>query len=158
MQARLDGLAGSLVARVLGQGIALTTRIEAHGVALSARMDTLTARVDAQGVALMAGLDAINGALDSGFGGRYRELVLLAKRRHLSPAEEVLAIPFLSKRSVMSFLTQCEARPLRLGSRACHDAVAEHAWGAEPYSCPLLTAVGVGYLRVRGATVTGIDD
>ena len=49
----------------------------------------------------------------------------------LSPAEEVLAIPYLSKRSVMSFLTQAEALPLRTASRACRDAVAEHAWGKE---------------------------
>ena len=49
----------------------------------------------------------------------------------LSPAEEVLAIPYLSQRSVMSFLTQQDALPLRAASRACRDAVAEHAWGAD---------------------------
>ena len=35
-----------------------------------------------------------------------RELRSLRKRTLLSPAEEVLSIPFLSQRSVMSFLRQ----------------------------------------------------
>ena len=57
-----------------------------------------------------------------------RELRSLRKRKLLSPAEEVLSIPYLSKRSVMSFLRQEEALALRATSRACRDAVAEHAW------------------------------
>jgi hypothetical protein len=60
---------------------------------------------------------------------RYTELVALDQRTLLSPAEEVLAIPYLSQRSVMSLLWQEEALPLRSASRACRDAVAEHAWG-----------------------------
>jgi len=35
--------------------------------------------------------------------------------------------------SVLSFLVQIEARPLRVVSRACCEAVAEHAWGLEPW-------------------------
>ena len=59
---------------------------------------------------------------------RHAELVSLHQRTLLSPAEEVLAIPYLSKRSVMSFLRQEDALSLRTSSRACRDAVAEHAW------------------------------
>ena len=69
---------------------------------------------------------------------RTLELIALAERGVLSPVEEVLAIPYLSERSVMSFLTQEEALPLRAASRACRDAVAEHAWSDfeehEPWS------------------------
>ena len=50
------------------------------------------------------------------------------KRARLSLAEEVLSIPYLSKRSVMSFLRQEDVLGLRAASRACCDAVAEHAW------------------------------
>ena len=60
---------------------------------------------------------------------RYGELVDLDKRTLLSPAEEVLAIPYLSQRSVMSFLYEEDVLGLRAASRACKDAVAEHAWG-----------------------------
>ena len=63
---------------------------------------------------------------------RNLELAALAARTCLSPAEEVLSIPFLYQRSVMSFLTQMEALPLRSASSTCRDAVAEHAWGVEP--------------------------
>ena len=59
---------------------------------------------------------------------RTLELIALAERQVLSPAEEVLAIPYLSQRSVMSFLQQKEALSLRTASRASCDAVAEHAW------------------------------
>ena len=70
---------------------------------------------------------------------RARTLVLiaLAEREVLSPAEEVLAIPYLSKRSIMSFLKQEEALSLRAASRACCEAVAEHAWSDyehDPYA------------------------
>ena len=50
------------------------------------------------------------------------------KRQRLSLVEELLSIPYLSQRSVMSFLRQDEAVALRAASRACRDAVAEHAW------------------------------
>ena len=50
------------------------------------------------------------------------------KRQRLSLAEEVWSIPYLSQRSVMSFLQQDEAVALRAASRACRDAIAEHAW------------------------------
>ena len=46
----------------------------------------------------------------------------------LSDAEEVLAIPYLSERSVMSYLRQDEVLSLRAASRTCREAVAEHAW------------------------------
>ena len=59
---------------------------------------------------------------------RTLDLISLAERELVSPAEEVLAIPYLSQRSVMSFLRQQEALPLRAASRASRDAVAEHAW------------------------------
>ena len=68
---------------------------------------------------------------------RNLELIALAEREVLSLTEEVLAIPYLSQRSVMSFLTQEEARPLRAASRTCCEAVAEHAWSdlrREPWS------------------------
>jgi hypothetical protein len=58
------------------------------------------------------------------------------KRARLSLAEELLSIPYLSQRSVMSYLRQDEAVALRAASRACRDAVAEHAWedfGEERY-------------------------
>ena len=55
----------------------------------------------------------------------------------LSDAEEVLSIPYLSERSVLSYLWQDEARSLRAASRACREAVAEHPWSdfdmQEPY-------------------------
>ena len=48
--------------------------------------------------------------------------------RSLSFAEEVLAIPYLSERSIMSYLRQDEALELRAASRTCREAVAEHGW------------------------------
>ena len=109
LQAQLAALATELAA----------SRMEAreHMAQLGARLATLERAVDAGHRALPAA---------------YRGCVALAKRTLLSPAEEVLAIPFLSQRSVLSFLAQKDARPLRAASRACRDAVAEHAWGAEP--------------------------
>ena len=60
------------------------------------------------------------------------------QRQVLSIAEEVWSIPYLSQRSVMSFLWQDEAVALRAASRACRDAVADHTWEdfheVHPYS------------------------
>jgi len=52
----------------------------------------------------------------------------LAKRARLSSVEEVLAIPYVSKRSIMSYLSQEGVLELRAASRTCRDAVAEHVW------------------------------
>jgi len=85
----------------------------------------------AQMVHLQEQVVKLQGQLDAAMDAAYvrnLELLALAEREVLSPAEEVFAIPFLSERSVMSFLTQAEALPLRAASRACRDAVAEHAW------------------------------
>ena len=49
----------------------------------------------------------------------------------LSTAEKVLSFPYPPQSSVMSFLRQEEALPLRSASRACRDVVAAHVWGAE---------------------------
>ena len=58
----------------------------------------------------------------------FHDRLIIARRTHLSLAEEALSNPYLSNRSVMSFLCQEDALELRLASRACRDAVAEHAW------------------------------
>ena len=50
------------------------------------------------------------------------------RRARLSDAEEVLAIPYLSERSILSYLRQGEVLGLRATSRTCREAVAEHAW------------------------------
>lgn len=49
----------------------------------------------------------------------------------LSTAEKVLSFPYPPQSSVMSFLRQEEALPLRSASVACRDVVAAHVWGAE---------------------------
>ena len=65
-------------------------------------------------------------------------MAAVARRARLSDAEEVLAIPYLSARSVMSYLRQSEVLGLRAASRTCREAVAEHAWsdfdGTYPYA------------------------
>ena len=58
-----------------------------------------------------------------------------SKRGRVSLAEETLGIPYLSQRSIMSYLRQTEALPLRAASRTCRDAVAEHAWDDSDPDC-----------------------
>ena len=128
-----------------GSLAAMQAQIDASRLAMLAQGEALAARVTAQGAALMARLDAIENTLDTEFADPLRKRYLLDKRRHLSAAEEVLAIPYLSKRSIMSYLTQDEARPLRAASRACRDAVAEHAWGIKRYRENGLTS------RIKGS-------
>jgi len=90
---------------------------------------------------------------------RYAELVSLDRRVLLSPAEEVLSIPFLSERSVMSFLRQEEAPPLRAASRACRDAVAEHAWSEYAFGKSAIRGSLVSWRRCfPHATAANLQD
>ena len=59
---------------------------------------------------------------------RYDRVIALAFRETLSSVEEVLSIPFLSHRSVMSYLRWTDGKILRTASSACHKAVSEHKW------------------------------
>ena len=63
---------------------------------------------------------------------RVRMLTLVSRCRQgkVSMLEAALGV---FGASVLSFLVQIEARPLRVESRACCEAVAEHAWGPEPW-------------------------
>jgi len=87
--------------------------IEASHAALAARLDELAATADAGHAAI---------------GAPHLARMRLARRTHLSLGEEVLSIPFLSKRSTLSYLSQRNALPLRGASRACREAVAAHTW------------------------------
>ena len=57
-----------------------------------------------------------------------RNRLLPAWSGGLALAEEVLGIPYLSERSILSYLRQDEVLGLRAASRTCREAVAEHAW------------------------------
>ena len=55
----------------------------------------------------------------------------LAAQMALSPLERLLeqSAPSGPRGTIFRFLTQSDARPLRVVSRACREAVAEHEWG-----------------------------
>ena len=61
-----------------------------------------------------------------------RKAVLIRRCRHGEASVLETAIG-VAGAGVLGFLSQTEARPLRLVSRACREAVAEHAWGVEPW-------------------------
>ena len=111
------------------QTMALGATMRAQAEAAATRHSYTTTRLDL----IRATIDASQFALGVAHGERLR----LAKRPRLSDAEEVLAIPYLSQRSVMSYLRQDEVLELRAASRTCREAVAEHAWSdfdeADPY-------------------------
>ena len=115
-------LAVAMQAQIDASRAATQAQIETSRAATQAQMDALAAQVTARLDSLERTIEAGHTAM--GAGAR----VILAKRVLLSPAEEVLAIPYLSQRPVMSFLRQEEALSLRAASGACRDAVAEHAW------------------------------
>ena len=56
-------------------------------------------------------------------------LVSRCRHREVSVLEAALGV---AGAGVLDFLCQIEAPPLRMVSRACREAVAEHAWGVEP--------------------------
>jgi len=126
MQAQLNTY--SLVTRMQIEASRVATlaatraQVEASRAATQAQIEQVAALVTERLDALERTVDA--GHVAMGAGAR----VILAKRRALSPAEEVLAIPYFSKRSIMSFLRQGEVLELRAASRTCRDAVTEHAW------------------------------
>ena len=98
---------------------------------LNARLNDALSRLHTRLQAVEADVGALRTSMalwDVALGPAHAARLELAKRPRLSSAEEVLCIPYLSQRSIMSFLRQDEALPLRLASRACRDAVAEHAW------------------------------
>ena len=133
VQAQFEAL-GSHVGRVEASQAALAAQVTAQGAQVTAQVTAqvrqATAQVTAQVTAqLTARLDTLEATVDAGhvaMGAAQR--VRLAKRARLSSAEEVLAIPYLSKRSIMSYLSQEGALELRAASRTCREAVAEHAW------------------------------
>ena len=88
------------------------TPAQAARAALRARTDAVIARGQAR-FAAMAGAGPA---------------AMPVPRVRLSLAEDVLAIPYLSERSILSYLRQDEVLGLRGASRTCREAVAEHAW------------------------------
>ena len=113
---------------------ALRAQVATQGAAMLVLSDKAAAQAEATAThhsRTTTRLDLIRAAIDAGQyaqGVVYGERLRLAAREKLSDAEEVLSIPYLSERSILSYLWQDEALELRAASRACRQAVAEHAW------------------------------
>ena len=134
LQAQMQQMQAQMQALVEAARLSTQAQMDASRTATQAQFDAMAARVTAQVTARVAALVAPSSGQPPrdaliALRVRYAELVTLDQRVMLSPAEEVLSIPFLSQRSVMSFLRQEDVLGLRAASRACRDAVAEHAWG-----------------------------
>ena len=131
LQAQMQQMQAQMQAQVQTQIVASRAAVQAQIESLSAQVTAQSVAQTALGAALAARVDSMESTMEAGhaaMGGPFRERVQLAKRALLSPAEEVLGIPYLSQRSVMSFLFQEDVLGLRAASRACCDAIAEHAW------------------------------
>ena len=124
------------VSRATASAQAETSRAAIEALRELVTQQGATIRLNAESAATnhtrtTARLDLLRATVDAGqfaLGVAHGERLRLAMRARLSDAEELLAIPYLSQRSVMSYLHQDEALELRTASRTCREAVAEHGW------------------------------
>ena len=145
--ARLQALvaAGMVEARLLKEeAIALELQAKAAG-AMQTALAVQASALNTQVIQRTQLLETTRSQIDVATGQvaarmHHIDIIALAQREVLSLAEEVLAIPNLSKRSIMSFLRQEEVLPLRFVSVACRDAIAEHAWDDLVDQVPLYRA------------------